>query len=290
MPHHPALPPTQTPLKTKQNLVWGPRQCLGRTPAPGRAARAGAAEGRGRGAAAMDEEYDAIILGTGLKECIVSGLLAVAKKKVRAPAPRPMAGGRGLLLGLLMEDSEAGAARAWWGPPRPWSLVLELLLVLHGDVEPPLNPGGPGDAARQAVRVGPTPSEDGLLLLHGGRGEGGRAGWDRGQDSHLRTAASSQARARPPRSPDQPAKERAGGSPDLLLRGGVRGGGSAPRLRKSARHAPLQPCCAVAPPSPRRAKVATTAAKKPPLGVLGLHAGHVHGGAPRAAGPSPAGP
>ena len=38
----------------------------------------------------MDEEYDAIILGTGLKECIVSGLLAVAKKKVRArPRPRP---------------------------------------------------------------------------------------------------------------------------------------------------------------------------------------------------------
>ena len=176
MPHHAAPNPNPSP-KTKQNLVWGPRQCLGRTPAPGRAARAGAAEGRGRGAAAMDEEYDAIILGTGLKECIVSGLLAVAKKKVRAPAPRPMAGGRGLLLGLLMEDSEAGAARAWWGPPRPWSLVLELLLVLHGDVEPPLNPGGPGDAARQAVRVGPTPSEDGLLLLHGGRGRGGgRAG------------------------------------------------------------------------------------------------------------------
>ena len=37
----------------------------------------------------MDEEYDAIILGTGLKECIVSGLLAVAKKKVRAPRPAP---------------------------------------------------------------------------------------------------------------------------------------------------------------------------------------------------------
>lgn len=30
----------------------------------------------------MDEEYDAIILGTGLKECVLSGLLSVAGKKV----------------------------------------------------------------------------------------------------------------------------------------------------------------------------------------------------------------
>lgn len=30
----------------------------------------------------MNEEYDAIVLGTGLKECILSGLLSVAGKKV----------------------------------------------------------------------------------------------------------------------------------------------------------------------------------------------------------------
>jgi RAB protein geranylgeranyltransferase component A len=30
----------------------------------------------------MDEEYDAIILGTGLKECILSGVLSVEGKKV----------------------------------------------------------------------------------------------------------------------------------------------------------------------------------------------------------------
>ena len=36
----------------------------------------------------MDEEYDAIVLGTGLKECIVSGLLSVAGKKVRRPPRR----------------------------------------------------------------------------------------------------------------------------------------------------------------------------------------------------------
>jgi Rab GDP dissociation inhibitor len=30
----------------------------------------------------MDEEYDAVILGTGLKECILSGVLSVEGKKV----------------------------------------------------------------------------------------------------------------------------------------------------------------------------------------------------------------
>lgn len=30
----------------------------------------------------MDQEYDAIVLGTGLKECILSGLLSVSGKKV----------------------------------------------------------------------------------------------------------------------------------------------------------------------------------------------------------------
>ncbi len=32
----------------------------------------------------MDQEYDAIVLGTGLKECIISGLLSVSGMKVRA--------------------------------------------------------------------------------------------------------------------------------------------------------------------------------------------------------------
>jgi hypothetical protein len=31
----------------------------------------------------MDETYDAIVLGTGLKECIISGLLSVSGMKVR---------------------------------------------------------------------------------------------------------------------------------------------------------------------------------------------------------------
>lgn len=32
----------------------------------------------------MNEEYDAIVLGTGLKECIISGLLSVSGRKVSA--------------------------------------------------------------------------------------------------------------------------------------------------------------------------------------------------------------
>ncbi len=36
---------------------------------------------------AMDQEYDAIVLGTGLKECIISGLLSVSGMKVRASCP-----------------------------------------------------------------------------------------------------------------------------------------------------------------------------------------------------------
>lgn len=44
----------------------------------------------------MDQEYDAIVLGTGLKECIISGLLSVSGLKVRAartllsPAPHQL--------------------------------------------------------------------------------------------------------------------------------------------------------------------------------------------------------
>jgi hypothetical protein len=46
----------------------------------------------------MDEEYDVIVLGTGLKECILSGLLSVDGLKVSQPPadrslpPRPQSG------------------------------------------------------------------------------------------------------------------------------------------------------------------------------------------------------
>ena len=37
----------------------------------------------------MDEEYDVIVLGTGLKECILSGLLSVDGLKVSTTHPPP---------------------------------------------------------------------------------------------------------------------------------------------------------------------------------------------------------
>lgn len=40
----------------------------------------------------MNEEYDAIVLGTGLKECIISGLLSVDKYKVGVVGWRAAAG------------------------------------------------------------------------------------------------------------------------------------------------------------------------------------------------------
>jgi hypothetical protein len=50
----------------------------------------------------MDEEYDVIVLGTGLKECILSGLLSVDGLKVnRSPPPN--------------------LARYAYDPPRPCS-------------------------------------------------------------------------------------------------------------------------------------------------------------------------
>lgn len=42
-----------------------------------------------------DGKYDVIILGTGLKECILSGLLSVKGKKVRPSRRRRLAALRG---------------------------------------------------------------------------------------------------------------------------------------------------------------------------------------------------
>lgn len=38
----------------------------------------------------MDQEYDAIVLGTGLKECIISGLLSVSGMKVTTLPTGPL--------------------------------------------------------------------------------------------------------------------------------------------------------------------------------------------------------
>lgn len=46
-------------------------------------------EGDAARARAMDVEYDVIVLGTGLKECILSGLLSVDRLKVRYATTTP---------------------------------------------------------------------------------------------------------------------------------------------------------------------------------------------------------
>uniref|UniRef100_A0A8R7VD20 Guanosine nucleotide diphosphate dissociation inhibitor n=1 Tax=Triticum urartu TaxID=4572 RepID=A0A8R7VD20_TRIUA len=81
----PSPPPTaallSTPLLPTTAALRADASC---SPEPSRQAR--------REAAAMDEEYDVIVLGTGLQECILSGLLSVDGLKVsrrRSVALRP---------------------------------------------------------------------------------------------------------------------------------------------------------------------------------------------------------
>uniref|UniRef100_A0A452Z4R9 Guanosine nucleotide diphosphate dissociation inhibitor n=1 Tax=Aegilops tauschii subsp. strangulata TaxID=200361 RepID=A0A452Z4R9_AEGTS len=70
----PSPPPTAAPLSTPLLPTAVLRADPSRSPEPPRQAR--------REVAAMDEEYDVIVLGTGLKECILSGLLSVDGLKV----------------------------------------------------------------------------------------------------------------------------------------------------------------------------------------------------------------
>merc|ERR1711865_1294997 len=66
----------------------------------------------GSTAAAMEETYDAIVLGTGLKECILSGLLSVAGKKVLHMDKNSYYGGESASLNLtqMFEKFANGAA------------------------------------------------------------------------------------------------------------------------------------------------------------------------------------
>ena len=50
----------------------------------------------------MDEEYDCIVLGTGLTECILSGYLLEFEKKVH---PKVRNQGEGPYYGLLLVES-----------------------------------------------------------------------------------------------------------------------------------------------------------------------------------------
>lgn len=73
-----------------------------------------------------DGEYDAIVLGTGLKECVVSGLLSVKGKKVLQVDRNNYYGGDGASLNLtnLFEKFQAGEAPTNLGANRDYNVDL----------------------------------------------------------------------------------------------------------------------------------------------------------------------
>lgn len=75
----------------------------------------------------MDEEYDVVVCGTGLKECILSGLLSVHGKKVLHIDRNPYYGGESASLNLttLYEKFKPGVkAKKEYGANRYWNVDL----------------------------------------------------------------------------------------------------------------------------------------------------------------------
>jgi len=74
----------------------------------------------------MDEEYDVVILGTGLKECILSGVLSVEGKKVLHMDRNPYYGGESASLNLvqLFEKFKKGKPSEALGPSREYNVDL----------------------------------------------------------------------------------------------------------------------------------------------------------------------
>jgi len=71
----------------------------------------------------MDEAYDYIVLGTGLKECILSGLLSVQKKKVLTVDENPFYGAESTSLDLNQlwkKSGQTGEPDAYYGKPNKW--------------------------------------------------------------------------------------------------------------------------------------------------------------------------
>jgi hypothetical protein len=64
----------------------------------------------------MDEEYDVIVLGTGLKECILSGLLSVDGLKVSSYTSIGLLSVDGLKVSSYTSIPESGPPRL---PPSP---------------------------------------------------------------------------------------------------------------------------------------------------------------------------
>ena len=76
--------------------------------------------------ALADGEYDAIVMGTGLKECVISGLLSVQGKRVLQVDRNGYYGGDGASLNLstLFEKFQAGEPPANLGANRDYNIDL----------------------------------------------------------------------------------------------------------------------------------------------------------------------
>jgi Rab GDP dissociation inhibitor len=76
--------------------------------------------------ALADGEYDAIVMGTGLKECVISGLLSVKGKRVLQMDRNGYYGGDGASLNLtnLFEKFQAGEAPSNLGANRDYNVDL----------------------------------------------------------------------------------------------------------------------------------------------------------------------
>ncbi|KAA3670389.1 Rab GDP dissociation inhibitor, partial [Paragonimus westermani] len=75
----------------------------------------------------MDEKYDVIVLGTGLTECILSGLMSIEKKKVLHMDRNKYYGGASTSLSPLEELFEKFGVKAnldKYGRTRDWNVDL----------------------------------------------------------------------------------------------------------------------------------------------------------------------
>lgn len=126
----------------------------------------------------MNEEYDAIVLGTGLKECIISGLLSVDKYKVLHVDRNNYYGGESASLSLvqLYERFRAGAAApASLGASRDYNVDMVpkfmmangklVRVLLHTDVVKYLEfKAVDGSYVLQKGKIHKVPADDGEAL------------------------------------------------------------------------------------------------------------------------------
>ncbi|XP_065206273.1 rab GDP dissociation inhibitor beta [Planococcus citri] len=87
----------------------------------------------------MDEEYDAVVLGTGLKECIISGMLSVSGKKVLHIDRNKYYGGESASITPLADLFERFQAPApdetTYGKGRDWNVdLIPKFLMANGSL------------------------------------------------------------------------------------------------------------------------------------------------------------